>query len=187
MNDEVISHTLKAPRNPVYLPTYDGCFVCGQSHPRGLRTRFFTDGQGAVFAWFEPDDLLTGYKKVVHGGVVSALLDELIGWTVSLKNDLMAFTAELTVRFSAPIAAGSRYLAAARLVGGRGRCWDAEGSIRDAEDRVCARGRGRYFLLPASQTAEVAASMRYQPGDAAAFRHSAQEPGAAKAARDVVV
>ena len=169
---------LQAPEEPLYLPTYDGCFVCGQNHPRGLRIRFFTGPEGGVFAWFTPDDLLTGYERVVHGGVISALLDELTGWTVSLKNGLMAFTAELSVRFSAPVLAGSRYLAAARLVGGRGRCWEAEGSIRDSEGRVCAKARGRYFLLSPEQTDGVAAKMRYQPGDVRAFAHPGKDGAA---------
>ena len=64
---------------PTYLPTYDGCYVCGQAHPRGLRIRFFMGMFGQVQAWFRPDAAQTGYEDTVHGGVISALLDELLG------------------------------------------------------------------------------------------------------------
>jgi uncharacterized protein (TIGR00369 family) len=171
MHDESATTAGSLPESPVYLPSYSGCYVCGQDHPRGLRIRFFTGADGQVRAWFQPDALQTGYEDVVHGGVISALLDELIGWTVSLKNDLMAFTAELTVRFVAPVLVGRRYLASAAVGAGRGRCWEAEGALRDEEGRLYAKGRGRYFLLTAERTEAVAAKMTYMPGDMPAFRH----------------
>ena len=158
------------PEIATYLPSYDGCYVCGQHHPRGLRARFFADGEGEVCAWFLPDPSQTGYDDVVHGGVISALLDELTGWTVSLKNDLLACTAELTVRFVSPVLLGRTYLARAHVGTGRGRCWSAEGGLYDEEGKVYAKARGTYFLFSPEQTSVMARKMRYQTGDAPAFR-----------------
>ncbi len=152
-----------------FLPTYDGCYVCGQNHPRGLRIRFFAGEDQQVHARFLPDDTQTGYDDIVHGGVVSALLDELIGWSVSLQQASLAFTAELNVRFLKPLHAGQRYLASSRLGSGRGRYWEASGEIADENGEVYARGRGKYFLLSAEQTAHIAERMSYQPGDLHAF------------------
>ncbi len=159
------------PENPVYLPTYDGCYVCGQNHPRGLRIRFFADDARRVYARFRPDQTQTGYDDIVHGGVVSTLLDELIGWPVSLHHGLMAFTAELTVRFARPLRAGRSYLAYSAIGSGRGRLWEAEGGIRDADGTVYAKGHGKYFLLTSAETTAMAAKMNYQAGDLTAFRH----------------
>ncbi len=155
-----------------YLPTYDGCFICGQKHPRGLRIRFFADEDNQVFARFHPDDTQTGYGDIVHGGVISSLLDELIGWSVSLNQGKLAFTAELTVRFLKPLHAGQNCLASSRLRSGHGRQWEAEGEILDEQGHLCAKGHGRYFLLSEAQTAAVAERMTYLPGDLPAF-HSA--------------
>jgi uncharacterized protein (TIGR00369 family) len=160
--------------NPRYLPTYAGCYVCGQQHPRGLRIRFFMDAAGGVHAWFTPQPDQTGYEDVVHGGVISALLDELIGWTVSLKNNLMSFTAELTIRFLKPVSLGRKYLASARVEQGRGRLWEAAGIFRDEEGNVYAKGSGKYFLLTAEQTAAVSARMTYQEGDFPVFLNGNQ-------------
>jgi uncharacterized protein (TIGR00369 family) len=145
--------------------------VCGQSHPRGLRIRFFCRGDGEVCAWFQPDATLTGYDDVVHGGVISALLDELIGWTISLRKDLLVCTAEFSVRFKKPVRPGKRYLAQARMVSGRGLCWEAEGTLSDTDGQVCVKGSGRYFLLSAEQTSQMAEKMTYEPGDVPVFHH----------------
>jgi uncharacterized protein (TIGR00369 family) len=155
--------------NAVFLPTYDDCYVCGQNHPRGLRIRFFTEGDNQVRAWFRPEDTQTGYDDITHGGVISALLDELIGWSVSLNHDCMAFTAELTVRFLKPVHTGQSYIASSRMGSGRGRYWEADGELADGEGQVYAKGHGKYFLLSAEQTNAVAARMTYMPGDHPAF------------------
>ena len=156
-------------KRAIYLPTYDGCYVCGQNHPRGLRVRFFTDGGNRVHARFLPDATQTGYDDIVHGGVISTLLDELLGWSVSLAHRSMAYTAELAVRFLKPLRAGSVYLASSRMGCGRGRCWEADGEVADADGQVFARGHGKYFLLSAEQTDAVAAKMTYRSGDLRAF------------------
>jgi len=158
-----------APENPFFLPSYDGCYVCGQAHPRGLRIRFFADEGKCVYARFHPDQTQTGYDDIVHGGVVSALLDELIGWSVSLQHDRLAYTAELTVRFVKPLRSLRPYLASSCMGTGRGRCWEAGGSICDESGDVYAKARGRYFLLSPEQTASVAEKMNYQPGDLRVF------------------
>ena len=112
---------------PTYLPTYDTCYVCGQAHPRGLRMRFYAGAFGQVHARFRPDDTLTGYDNVVHGGVISTLLDELLGWPIALQTGRMSVTGELTVRFVKPILVGRTYLATAYPGNGQGRYWEGEG------------------------------------------------------------
>ncbi|MEW5816883.1 MAG: PaaI family thioesterase [Spirochaetota bacterium] len=163
------------PNNPVYLPTYEGCYVCGQTHPRGLRLRFFVGENNQVHARFLPDNTQTGYADIVHGGVISALLDELIGWAVSLNHDFLAYTAELTVRFVKPMPSGHSYLATAWIGFGRGKYWEGKGNISDEHGQVYAKGHGKYLLLSTEQTAEVAEKLTYQPDDWPVFRRKMKE------------
>jgi uncharacterized protein (TIGR00369 family) len=134
-----------------------------------LRIRFFADERKWIYARFHPDQTQTGYDDIVHGGVVSALLDELIGWSVSLHHDRLAYTAELTVRFVKPLKARRPYLASSCMGTGRGRCWEADGNIRDESGDIYAKARGRYFLLSSEETARVAQKLNYQPGDRRVF------------------
>ena len=168
-----------------YLPTYDGCYVCGQAHPRGLRIRFFTGAFGQVHAHFKPDSAQTGYESIVHGGVISALLDELLGWPIALQTGRMAVTAEVTVRFLKPMRAGHTYLAAAEPGTDKGRYWLGTGDIRDDQGAVYAKARGKYFLLSAQQTAMVAAGLTYLPGDDPVFRYQRSEAAGAILASSV--
>jgi uncharacterized protein (TIGR00369 family) len=160
--------------NQAYLPTYDGCYVCGQAHPRGLRTRFFAGLLGQVHAQFKPDCTQTGYQGIVHGGVISTLLDELLGWPIALQTGRLAVTGELTVRFVRPMHAGHTYLATAHPGTDQGKYWVGEGYIRDKLGETYAKAHGKYFLLSKEQTAIVAEALTYQPDDVPVFRYNTQ-------------
>jgi len=160
-----------------FLPTYAGCYVCGQDHPRGLRIRFFADADGHVHAEFRPDNTQTGYEGIVHGGVISALMDELLGWPIVLQTGRMCYTVELTMRFLKPVPAGRNYRATASPGTARGRYWENEGDLRDEHDEVYARARGKYFLLSEDQTAAVVAKLTHQSGDLAVFANKAAPAG----------
>lgn len=148
-----------------YLPTYEKCYVCGQNHPKGLRIRFLAGSDGQVQAQFHPDDSQTGYDDIVHGGVISALLDELLGWPIVLQTGRMCFTKELTVCFLRPVLAAGTYVASARPGTDRGRYWEADGDLRDDKGKLYARANAKYFLLSAEQTIAVIEKLVYQPGD----------------------
>lgn len=165
---------IKQVDQPTHLPTYDGCYVCGQAHPRGLRIRFFVGKFGQVHARFRPDHTQTGYKDTVHGGVISTLLDELLGWPIALQTGRLAVTGELTVRFLKPMSAGRSYLTTARPGIDRGKYWEGKGNICDEQGVVYAKARGKYFLLSGEQTAAVAQDLTYQLGDSPVFRYKNQ-------------
>src|SRR5437762_54292 len=75
------------------LPTTKGCFVCGQQNPLGLKLRLETDGT-SVQAQFTPEVVHVGFKGIVHGGIISTLLDELMVWACAVQTRRFAFCAE---------------------------------------------------------------------------------------------
>ena len=82
--------------------THRNCVVCGTANGRGLRLVFRPSEDGSVQATFDCEKAYEGYANVLHGGVVSALLDG------AMTNCLFAHehpgvTAELTVRFRHPV------------------------------------------------------------------------------------
>jgi len=78
------------------IAKYSGCFVCGDENPNGLQVRFFTDGEEAV-AECTADPQFQGYKSIFHGGVVSAILDEIMAKAI-LAQEIYPLTAVLTAR-----------------------------------------------------------------------------------------
>ncbi len=81
------------------------CIVCGDTNGTGLALDFHPSEPGAVEASFACDPRWQGYDGVLHGGTVCMLLDG------AMTNCMFALgqsavTAELKVRFRAPLRAG---------------------------------------------------------------------------------
>jgi uncharacterized protein (TIGR00369 family) len=72
--------------------------VCGDTNARGLRLDFTVAADGSVSAVFRCENSFEGYAGIVHGGVVSSLLDGAMTNCLFARG-IMAVTAELTVRF----------------------------------------------------------------------------------------
>jgi uncharacterized protein (TIGR00369 family) len=133
-----------------------GCFGCGQLNPHGLRLTFRTLPEAlgpGVWAPFLPDRSFEGYADVVHGGIISTVLDEIMAWAL-YERGIWAVTAQLTIRFHRPIAIGAVTRAVGRLVADRGRLVEASGEIRDAvADRLLASAAGTFVRVPREQAA----------------------------------
>jgi uncharacterized protein (TIGR00369 family) len=125
------------------IAKYPGCFVCGDKNPNGLQVRFFTDGEEAV-AECTADPQFQGYKNIFHGGVVSALLDEIMAKAI-LAHEIYPLTAEMTVRFKRAVPTGQRLLLRGRITSWRGRMFEASGELTDAEGEVFATASGKYI------------------------------------------
>lgn len=67
-----------------------------------LRLIFKPGASGDVSALFQGNSLLQGYDGILHGGVISALLDSAMANCLFQRN-ITAVTAELRVRFLLPI------------------------------------------------------------------------------------
>jgi acyl-coenzyme A thioesterase PaaI-like protein len=52
------------------------CFVCGIENAIGFHLVFYTDEKGRCVARFRPKPEHQGYPGHLHGGIISALLDE---------------------------------------------------------------------------------------------------------------
>src|SRR6185436_143631 len=95
-------HPCALPIDPMQvLPHTHSCFVCGESNPIGLKLRFETDGK-CVRTRFVPKPEHVGFQQVVHGGILSTLLDEIMVWACAVQTKRFGFCAELSVRFLKP-------------------------------------------------------------------------------------
>jgi len=83
------------------------CFVCGASNKSGMRLQFETDDK-SIWTTFVPGKEHQGYKEVMHGGILSLLMDEVM---VLLPHRLLAtrvVSAEMRVRLIRPVPIGER-------------------------------------------------------------------------------
>ena len=60
---------------------FDGhCFGCGQLNPDGLRLKFEPQGDGTSAADYNVPARFQSWAGMAHGGIVSLMLDEAVGW-----------------------------------------------------------------------------------------------------------
>ena len=132
-------------------PGYDAfrkCFGCGPEHPSGLHVRCFSTEDGVVSPIVVPR-VYEGPPGAVHGGIVAAYLDEVLGGAAASATGKPSVTGELTVRYVKPVPPETPLLGRGRLVADHGRYFDVEGSLEEfGARRVVATARGRFFPVP---------------------------------------
>lgn len=151
-----------------YLPNSSWCFVCGEDNQAGLKTRFFLEN-GVVKGRFYPKPHHCGYKNVVHGGVVAAMLDETMGWAASQVIERMCYTAELTVRYGAPVPASRALVVETQVTRPGRRLVEVGGVLRDESGTQFAQATGRFMPLSVEQTLEVDDQLLYRGGEKRVF------------------
>ncbi len=122
---------------------YSRCFVCGDCNEHGLQARFFFDGEKAV-SEIVARDTFEGYRGIYHGGVISAMLDEVMIKAILAKG-IYAVTAEMTVRFHRPVPTGKHLRFVGRQTAARGRIYLTEGEATGPEGEVYATAKGKYI------------------------------------------
>jgi acyl-coenzyme A thioesterase PaaI-like protein len=128
------------------------CFGCGPAHPSGLHVRCFRTDEGIASPIIVPR-VYEGPPGAVHGGIVAAYLDEILGGAVASATGTPAVTGELTVRYVKPVPSETPLLGRGRLVADHGRYVDVEGSLEEfGARRVVATARGRFFPVKPGST-----------------------------------
>lgn len=117
------------------------CFVCGEKNPSGLHLKFSLL-EGKVLTEFTPQKIHQGYKDIVHGGIISTLLDEAMV-KAALMQGMPAVTAEITVRFRNPLMAGERALVEATIVKMNKRIIEASAIVKKEDNTIIAEGQAK--------------------------------------------
>jgi uncharacterized protein (TIGR00369 family) len=117
------------------------CFVCGDNNPAGLHLRFFIH-EGKVFTEFIPKKIHQGYKDIIHGGLISTILDEAMV-KAALMQGLPVVTAEMTVRFRNPLLVGEKAIVEATMLRTNRKIIEATATIKKTDETVIAEGTAK--------------------------------------------
>jgi uncharacterized protein (TIGR00369 family) len=126
------------------------CFVCGADNPAGLKLRWDTSGK-ETHATFTPDNRYQGWKNVVHGGILSTLLDEAMTRLVWELHG-PAVTAEVTIRYLAPAVVGESLKIMGRIVDDSKRLVTAQAEVSKSDGTPVARAESRILVLKKENT-----------------------------------
>jgi acyl-coenzyme A thioesterase PaaI-like protein len=132
------------------------CYACGELNPIGLHLRFRMQDDWAI-ASFTATQMHQGYPGYVHGGVVTSLLDEAMGWA-TYGRGIWAITARLELRFREVVPTEELLEVRARIVRDRGRTLDLVAELHDASGKLLARATGLLFRATAEQAERIRAA-----------------------------
>jgi acyl-coenzyme A thioesterase PaaI-like protein len=156
---------MTSPLPPRRQPGSALCFVCGTENPHGLGISFYDDGR-EVFADFTPAEYHQSWPGVLHGGIITSVLDETIA-RVAFLHDRWVHTARLVVRFIKPGPLGVRLHARGELTRNASLLMEMRGKLVNPETGdVIAEATGTFVPLPQEQRDVLAARLG---GDFAAW------------------
>lgn len=131
------------------------CFICGMDNDKGVKAPFYEMEDKSVVSFVTFDELHQSYLGRVHGGIISAMLDEVAGralWT--LEPEAWAVTGSLNVRYFKPTPYGRKLKAVGRVTKNTSRAYVGVAELFDG-DTLLARSEGTYIKLPAKTIADV--------------------------------
>ncbi len=92
---------MKKIRNPFLESENYLCFGCSPKNESGLKMEFYEEGEEVVSLW-SPSESFRGYNTFLHGGIQTALMDEIAAWAVFVKVKTAGVTSRIDARFLKP-------------------------------------------------------------------------------------
>jgi uncharacterized protein (TIGR00369 family) len=121
------------------------CIACSPGSHLGLGLEFHDVGDGSVQSTFDCAAVFEGYPGCLHGGIISTILDSAMTNCLFAKGH-QAVTAELLVKFHAPVALARSALTEARATRDMFPLFVMEASLKqDGETKVTATAK---FVVP---------------------------------------
>lgn len=122
-------------------PTSRYCFVCGRENPVGLNMRWTNyPEEGEIRGEVVVPEHFNGYPGIVHGGIVSAILDETSGRAIMMSGDRerLMVTLRLEVIFKRPTPTQTPLTAVGRVRRETASRASVEGELRLPDGTVTA-------------------------------------------------
>ncbi len=117
------------------------CFVCGEKNQNGLNLTFSLL-EGKVLSAFVPQKIHQGYKDIVHGGIISAIIDEAMVKAATMQG-IPAMTAEITVRFKRPLMVGEKAIVEATIMKMNKKIIETSAKIEKKDGTLIAEGQAK--------------------------------------------
>lgn len=134
------------------------CYACGSANEHGLHMQFRREGERTVCE-YAPAAFQQGYPGRMHGGVVSAMIDEAMGWAVYHERQWGA-TARLNIRYRRPVPMDRPLRVEAWMTRNRGRLMELRAEMRDEAGELLADGDGTFMKLDPAMADEMSGLAR---------------------------
>lgn len=140
-------------------------FGCGDDNPIGLKMQFLTDKE-RIYSQVTVPFAMAGWDKTVHGGIISTIMDEIMGRAVVYLLQKIAVTKSITVDFIKPLYVGRELNAVSSIQEIQSeRQVLVTGEIYSDEGTLCAKASGQFATMsPESAVRLGVMSSEYMEG-----------------------
>jgi uncharacterized protein (TIGR00369 family) len=135
-------------RDDVLPANYRDCFVCGENNENGIKFLDIHREGDVVQGRFEPRQFVQGFPGVMHGGIVFALLDEVMAYSCVLIAGKWAATAKTEVKFRRATPVDQTLTAEGGITKGDGRRFQTWAKLRDADGNITAEATALFVPVP---------------------------------------
>ncbi len=131
------------------------CIICGTKNSASICAGFYECESDYLVAQCKAKEEHQSYPNRMHGGMISALLDETIGRAIMIKDaNQWGVTSELTVKFRKPVPLNKNLFCVGKVVKENSRTFVGEGYIEDEEGNLLAQASATYVKLPLNKIAQ---------------------------------
>lgn len=124
------------------------CFACGVNNPTGFDGRFYETDSNQCIGIFKTQDLQQSFTGRVHGGVISAMLDETIGRAIWLVEDgVWAVTVELDIKYHVPVPLDAELLCVGRITRNNRKLFEGTGEVILPDGTILCEAWGKYWKM----------------------------------------
>jgi len=147
---------------PIEKPEGHHCFACGTTNPIGLNLIFYRSGD-KVCTDITLEKNYEGWENVVHGGIVSALVDEVMSWAIMYRKKVFLVTRNMKIKYIRPVLIGTPLKVSGQLTDDSSPPKiRAKAEIRDDKGRLYVRSSAEFVEVPKEEFASVPEGMKEQ-------------------------
>ena len=126
------------------------CFVCGLDNPYGLQAPFYDMEDGSVMTLFSYREQHQSYPGRVHGGLITAMLDELgfrALWSYENSDEQFGVTMSLDTKYRKPVPYGETLIGKGIIIKNHLNYFTTHAQIMDSAGIILAEGNVNYIRL----------------------------------------
>jgi len=124
---------------------YSMCFGCGQDNPIGLKLNFKWDGKTARTE-FTPGKLYQGWSGLLHGGIITCILDEAMGYAAIFEG-MNCVTAKMQVKLIRPALIDEPLIITSSITRNTRRLVETKANISLKDGTPVAEGTATQFVI----------------------------------------
>ena len=121
------------------------CFVCGRKNPIGLKLNFLFDGK-TIKTEFIAQKEHQGYMNIVHGGIISTLLDEAMV-KLAIEMGMPEVTAKMDIRLKKALGIGEKITVSAEILKDTRKILEACAKAVTKDGAIIAEAKGKLIKI----------------------------------------